>query len=209
MHGNVLQRSPLLLLPAELREQIWLLALDNGATAIRPKPPPLTQVSRLIRADTIPIFCSRFTLEMENELCYEHRIPYTTSTLRLRSRREWRDIPAETLQQVKRLEVLYGLYDPSNYDQVRLTFAVTLDERLDHGAAVHDVSDWSGIVGQTERARDLAWLEDMASALRGKLWDKVVRFASKGGRCILRAVDLDRFVDIGIKGLPKWKYGWW
>ncbi|KAK3049807.1 hypothetical protein LTR09_008983 [Extremus antarcticus] len=184
-------------LPAELREQIWILALDvdSHCTNYYPLEPGLTAVSRGIRAETIPLYYSRLRLGIYGDIWCERNGKLVFTRHAYRNDR----IEPVKLNFVTRLEVrCCTLSADSNARYFVLNIA------LDKRSGIMSITDYSAhayryrSLNASETA-DPAYIEDVMTILRSHLSARTSSLMSCHDRAPdnMQAAVLDWLASIG------------
>lgn len=165
----------LLALPAELREQIWILVVDPGDPTSHQPEPALMCASRYTRAETLPIYYARYTLLISTYLHTstrsQHNLPPYTSD----STRDHHCIEPRKLERITRFRLSYKTYSGVG----SLDYDITLN-KSDDGYSLHSategVDQWSCSMTQDK----LAYFTDLETALHSLLSARLSAFTIDG-----------------------------
>lgn len=190
--------SPLLSLPAELRERIYSLTLaDITGTSIstHPREPALLTVSKTIRCEALPLFYSNLTLLIQTYI----KVDIYGNT-RITYKPDCRLVPVEALKYIKTFRLCYGLIQRYTGELVPLEFQVHLNKRDGIFTLGHSFDrKW---IKSPARSGDPADFEDIVAVLRDHITTVFREVVERPGTGRFRAYDLERLLKIDADSLP-------
>jgi len=116
----------LLLLPLELREQIFQYCLEEGVQSQRsiPNEPALSLVSKQLRSEVLPIYYSQYTLPVQIYIrCSYH------GQVWLKTEAWYHNLTAAKLRHVQHFELHFALIDRYTGERIPIHVAIDLHAR--------------------------------------------------------------------------------
>ena len=190
-------KCPLLDLPPELREKIYHLCFIEAAQTRkhRPQEPPLTSVSKRIRAEALPIYYSTYTLRIHTYVKCD-----SYGFVRLSTTKWYHDLHPDKLKHVERFTFRFVLVQQYTGELVPIEFYLSLYRREQSYSLTYSFDRaW---FRNPHRIGDPADFEDVLEVLRGHLFGSVDALVDDPGIGSWRAVDLDRLVKVDPDSLP-------
>jgi hypothetical protein len=190
------RRCRLLELPAELRSRVYQCYMEeeSNASTSRPREPALTFISRSVRAATLPIYYSNYTLTLHSLVKCD-----VYGQVRL-SRESWfRHIQSEKIKHIKRFNIRYSLFQSYHGEIVPLDFRIELSKKANSFEMGHSFDRvWFRNVNRTEDPAD----EDIVVPIRDHLRTTLKSLIQSPGIGSFTADDIDRLVAVDPETLP-------
>jgi hypothetical protein len=191
------RRCRLLELPAELRFRIYqfYMEAEPNASTSRPREPALTVISRSVRAATLPIYYSSYTLTLYSLVKCD-----VYGQVRL-SRESWfRHILSEKIKHIKRFNIRYSLFQSYHGEIVPLDFRIELSKKANTFEMGHSFDRvWFRNVNRTG---DPADFEDIVVPIRNHLRTTLEYLIQSPGIGNFTVDDIDRLVAVDPETLP-------
>ena len=197
MESNQSKRSPLLVLPKELRDAIYQFSFSNSDEAPkRPVEPPITQVSKLIRAESLTTFYKNFTLKLQVIIKCDSR-----GHVWLTTNKWYRQLGVPKLQQIRTYLVRFSFLERYFGEPVTIMFTIELDKRTASYSIRHEFGDaW---VTDVSRKGDPADCAEVVSILQRHLVKTLDALLLDPGVGAFTARHLDRLAAVIPEALPK------
>ncbi|KAK4506799.1 hypothetical protein PRZ48_000532 [Zasmidium cellare] len=192
-------QSPLLSLPKELREQIYInsfLPLPTTTTK-RPHPsePPLTRVSQVMRRESLPLFYSLTPLHTTSTL---DRTSYNKAALRYYP--WYHDLPASRFQYLKLFVLEFKFLERYFGEPVTITFEIKL-VKGGKGWVIQYYFE-EGWLRDPNRRLEPGDCEEVVGVLRGHFEGVLGELVKGEEGVVLDAEGLDRLLEVDTETLP-------
>jgi hypothetical protein len=189
--------SPFLNLPLELRERIYHFCSISPFSdpKARPIEPPISQVSKQLRTESLPIYYSCYTLTIQTYVkCdfYGH--------CWLTTRKWYHHLPRHKLAYITHFRVRFILVQQYTGELVPLEFQIALHKRTQRYEITHSFDRaW---FRNPHRTGDPADFEDVLKVLRAHLVRTLDCLVECPGIGRWTAADLDRVAKVEPESLP-------
>ena len=200
-HSNAMaseSQCTFLRLPAELRERIYRLCFGNHheVELSRPWEPPLSQVSWLVREESLPIYYSAFTLGLRTLVKCDF---YGNAWLRTGD--NWyHKLHADKLKWIEHFKLRFGLVQQYTGEVVPVEFRLSLSKRAGCTVSRHSFdTDW---LRHPHRTGDPADFEEIVQVLRRHLNETLEALGMSPGIGNLSAADIDQMARVDPDSLP-------
>lgn len=187
----------LLLLPLELREQIFQYCLEERVPSQRniPNEPALSLVSKQLRSEVLPIYYSQYTLPVQIYIrCSYH------GQVWLKIERWYHDLTAAKLRHIQRFELHFALIDRYTGERIPIHIAIDLHARTKNFTIRTSLArSW---VLNPHRLGDPADFAELISVLEQHLRRTLNDILLERETFSLTAECIDRLVKIDPDSLP-------